>query len=152
MNRYRLSALLPVAVLAVALAACSKGKLETRPRIELKEMNATEIFPGMELVITIEYEDKEGDLGNGTLTYIRERLNILPIPDAASNDKIDTISSPLPDFPKAVTGEVDVIIPYGFLSEDPFDNDTMQFKIFVTDLGGNVSDTITTPVVVERIN
>jgi hypothetical protein len=137
---------------ATIVVACNKGKLETRPSLKLKNINSTELFPGQDLVIDLEYRDKEGDLSSGIITYIRTRLNIKPITDPASNDKADTIATPLPEFPKTSTGDIQLKIVNGFLSEDPFDNDTMNFKIFVKDLAGNVSDTITTETIVERQN
>lgn len=144
--------------LAAVLAGCGKDKLETRPSIELKNMNGTEFvldsvtFDIPDLIMTVRYDDKEGDLGNGVITYIRHRTNIDPIENPAANDKIDTIRSMLPDFPKTTTGEIDIIFPGSFLIEDPRDNDTMFFKIFVQDVAGNVSDTISTPTVVQRKN
>ena len=75
---------------------------------------------------------------------------LIDFPDAASNDKIDTVSSSIPEFPKTTTGEIKVTVPNSLLNEDPFDNDTMVFKIFVVDAAGNSSDTITTPTIVEK--
>lgn len=133
-------------VVAVLVFACSKDTLETKPSIAIKSINSTEIYPGMDLVILLEYKDKEGDLGNGLLTYLRERLNIhYPV----LNDLADSISYTIPDFPKTSEGEIQVIIPGGFLDENPNQNDTVQFKLLVQDLGGNTSDTLTTPVIVQ---
>lgn len=137
------SSLLVVAVLAFA---CSKDKLETKPSIAIKSINSTEIYPGMDLVILLDYKDKEGDLGMGLLTYLRERLNIMY---PTINDKTDSVSYPLPDFPKTSEGEIQVVIRGDFLDENPFQNDTVQFKILVQDLGGNISDTLTTPVIIQ---
>jgi hypothetical protein len=134
------------------LFSCSKDKLQTRPSIKIKNVSSSEVFPGQDLRITLEYDDKEGDLGNGIVTYIRDRLNIRPIPDAASNDKVDTIRNTIPDFPKSSTGEMEIKIAGGLLDEDPNDNDTMIFKIFVQDIAGNVSDTLSTGTIVERKN
>jgi hypothetical protein len=139
-------------LVVIVVAGCSKDKLESKPAIDLKSINSTEVFPGMDLLIVLEYRDKEGDLGNGTITYIRNRLNAKPIPDAASNDKADTITTLLPEFPKTSSGDIQLRIVNGFLSEDPFDNDTMNFKIFVKDVAGNVSDTLLTENIVERQN
>jgi hypothetical protein len=143
---------LPSILLLTMLMACSKGKLNTRPSITIKNINTTEVFPGTDLIFTLDYRDKEGDLGNGRATYIRKRLNIKPIPDAASNDKIDTVTNSIPDFPKTTSGEIRITVPNSLLNEDPFDNDTMVFKIFVTDVAGNISDTLTSPTIVERQN
>lgn len=143
---------LPFILIVTVVVACSKDKLQSKPSLKIKGLNTSEVAPGQNLEIKLTYEDKEGDLGTGMITYIRNRLNAKPIPDAASNDKADTITSVLPDFPKTSSGEIDIIIVNGFLSEDPFDNDTMNFKIFVTDVSGNVSDTVITDKVVEIQN
>jgi hypothetical protein len=141
---------LPVIIVLLAFIACDKNKLNTKPSIEIKHVNTTDVLPDQFLVIDLEYKDKEGDLGNGLITYIRERLNIKPIQDAQSNDKADTTRSILPDFPKTSTGQIELKIPGSFMSEDPFDNDTMNFKIFVTDVAGNSSDTVTVGPVVDK--
>jgi len=133
--------------LSLALVfACSKDTLETKPTIKVKKVNSTQIVQGSLLRITVEFSDKEGDLGAGELTYVRNRLNIRPVPGAF--DKADTARYPLPEFPNRETGEIDVDIPYDFMDEDPNDNDTMSFKLMVIDRAGNKSDTITTGQVV----
>lgn len=139
-------------VVAVVAVACGKDKLQTKPTLKIKGVNGTEIPPGGELVINLEYTDKEGDLGGGIITYVRNRLNVKPITDPNSNDKADTVARVLPDFPKATSGEIVLRIENAFMSEDPFDNDTMFFKIYVKDVANNVSDTITTGTVIDRQN
>lgn len=145
----------PFLLAVVVFAACSKDKLETKPTIELKSLNGTEfVFDPMlgvpDLIMTFEFRDKEGDLGGGTVTYIRNRTNADPISNPAANDKIDTVRAPLPNFPKSTTGEFEIKFPGPFLIEDPDDNDTMFFKVLVQDVAGNVSDTVVTPTVVQR--
>lgn len=147
---------MPAVLLTGLCCACTKGTPETRPSIEIKEINATEFVSGGgipigDLRITLEFQDKEGDLGGGIVTYVRQRTNIKPITDAASNDKVDTIRNTIPEFPKSTIGDIQLLVPGTFLSEDPFENDTMVFKIFVQDLAGNISDTVTTPSIVERM-
>jgi hypothetical protein len=146
---------LPFLLLMIIVAACTKGKLESRPSIKFKKMNGNVFvldstdFSIPDLVMTVSFDDKEGDLGNGIITYIRNRLNVKPIENPSSNDKIDTIRSVIPDFPKKSSGDIDITFPGPFLIEDPRENDTMNFKIFVQDVQGNVSDTITTPTIVQ---
>lgn len=146
----------PFLLIGFIIVACTKGKLESRPSIKLKKLNGnvfvldSTTFFIPDLVMTITYDDKEGDLGNGVITYIRNRLNIKPIENPSSNDKTDTIRSMIPDFPKTSTGDIEITFPGSFLIEDPRENDTMNFKIFVQDVAGNISDTITTPVIVQR--
>jgi hypothetical protein len=132
--------------------ACSKDTFETRPTIKVKDLSSEVIVLNSSLDITLEYTDKEGDLGNGELTYIRVRQNIKGIPQPGQNDQTDTVHYPIPVFPPKTKGEIVVTIPYGFMSEDPNDNDTMIFKLSVIDIRGNKSDTVTTKSVVAKQN
>ncbi len=153
-----LKKILPFLLVLAVFVGCSKGTLESRPSIELRNMNSTQfpIDPNTffipDLVMTIRFDDKEGDLAGGTVTYIRVRTNLDPIENPAANDKIDTIRSLLPDFQKATTGEIDIKFPGNFLIEDPRDNDSMYFRITVQDVAGNASDTIDTPPIVQIKN
>ena len=135
--------------LILGVLSCNKDKVETKPSIKIKRVSSLEVRQGQQLQIYLEYTDKEGDLSNGDLTYIRDRTNINPIPDEQSNGTIDTVNYKLPEFPKTTVGEIVVSIPYdGLMNEDPNDNDTMIFKIFVRDVAGNQSDTVTTEKIV----
>ena len=135
----------------MVLASCDKDKFQTKPSIEIKSISTKEV-PAQNgtMNIRLNYTDKEGDLGKGILTYIRIRTNGTPIPNPNNNDKIDTVRTPIPDFPSKNNGELDILFDYNFMDEDPFRNDTMYFKITVQDRGGNNSDTISTPAVVAR--
>lgn len=137
---------LPYIVLALIVVSCSKDKYQTKPTISIKSVNGSEFVSAQDILVNIEYTDKEGDLGNGLLTYYRNRLNVTWPPN---NDLADTAFYNIPDFPKATKGEFQLRIQAGFLNENPDNNDTVEFKIFVRDAGGNVSDTITTPVFVQ---
>lgn len=137
------------ASLAFVLCACNKGRFQTTPTISVKDINTTEVnAPNGELRITLECTDKEGDEGQGELTYIRIRTNSTPIPDPVNNDKADTAHATVPSFPK--TDKVDMVlnIPYTFLDEDPSRNDTMYFKLTLRDSQNHQSDTITTKSIV----
>ena len=136
----------------ITILACGKDTLETRPTIKLKNVNADEIGPNSILQLFVEYSDKEGDLGQGQVTYVRNRTNIKPIPNPGANDKVDTVRYQLPAFSDKTTGEIQVNIPYNFLDEDPDDNDSMILRIVVQDVQGNISDTIQTGRIVARQN
>jgi hypothetical protein len=140
-------------LLSIFLLACGKDKFETKPRIEVAGYNSKEIVPGDFLRLRINFFDKEGDLGDGTMTYIRVRTNQLPIPNPNINDKLDTIDNrPIPAFVPKSTGELNLAIEYDFLDENPNTNDTMFFKIMVIDKAGNISDTISTDLITARQN
>ena len=150
MNRRPIYALCIISSLFL-LAACSKDKFQTKPTISVKDINNTEVnAPDGTLRITLECTDKEGDEGNGQLTYVRVRTNTTPIPDPTNNDKADTAFAMVPDFPTKDKVEMTLDIPYSFLDEDPTRNDTMFFKLTLRDRGNNQSDTISTTQIVAK--
>jgi len=136
--------------LAILMAACGKDKFETKPLLEIKDYSSKEISPGETLHLRIDYFDKEGDLSEALLTYIRVRTNATPIPNPNANDKVDTITTVLPSFPVKSTGEITLKFDYNFMDEDPGRNDTMFFRIMVIDKAGNKSDTVSTQKVTAR--
>lgn len=133
-------------------AGCDKDKFESKPRLEFKDYNSTEIHKGQILRIRLNYYDKEGDLNTGGFLGIRVRLNRLP----GNIDLADTLRYSLPQFPPKDKGEITYELDWAFLKEDtnplPLgQNDTIQFKFSVTDLAGNISDTIVTEPVVAYV-
>jgi hypothetical protein len=132
------------------IAACHKDKFQTKPTITVKDINDPDVPVGGTLRFTLECTDKEGDEGNGQLTYIRVRTNSTPIPDPVNNDKADTAFATVPDFPTKDKVEMTLDIPYSFLDEDPNLNDTMFFKLTLRDRGNNTSDTISTVQIVAK--
>lgn len=140
----KLTPVIAIFSLAVLVIACSKDKFQTNPRLEVKDYSTKEIVQGDQLRIRVDYFDKEGDLSDGLITYIRVRTNKNPIPNPGVNDKIDTITSALPTFPEKSTGEITLKFDYNYLDEDPDHSDTMFFRVMVVDKAGNKSDTIST--------
>lgn len=150
MKRRSIYALCILSTLFV-IAACHKDKFQTKPTISVKEINNTDVpAPDGTLRITLECTDKEGDEGQGLLTYIRVRTNTIPISDPNNNDKADTAFATVPDFPTKDKVEMDLDIPYTFLDEDPSVSDTMFFKLTLKDRGNNQSDTISTVQIVAK--
>ena len=136
-----------VVSLAILLIACGKDKYETKPKLEIKDYSSKEIFAGSQLNIRISYFDKEGDLSQAPIIGILRRLNIFPLPP--SLDKVDTIRTNLPEFPKNDDGEITFSLPYDFLKESTTENDTIIFRFSVTDRAGNTSDTVdSAPIVI----
>lgn len=130
----------------VLAASCGKDKFQTKPLIEIKDYNTKNVVRsanGNELRITLKYFDKEGDMSRAQFFAVRERLNVRPLPPA--NDKADTLRYNLPDFPDEDQGEIVFELGHlAFLKESATENDTLVFRIAVTDRGGNKSDTIRT--------
>lgn len=133
---------------AIFLFACSKDKFATKPLIEIKSYSSKEIPQHGQLTIRVNYFDKEGDLGKGDFFAVRNRLNVLPL-GTSDADRPDTLRYPLPDFTPESKGEISLQLNYDdFLKESVSKNDTIVFRIAVTDKAGNKSDTITTDKIV----
>jgi hypothetical protein len=131
------------------LCACDKNTFQTKPRLEVKSLSAEEVFPNQILRVTLNYFDKEGDLGNGVLTYMIMRKSTIP----PSVDLLDTIDAVLPEFPDKSQAEIIQPIDYSRLNEisDPLrtdKNDTVYIKFTVRDKEGNQSDTVATKTIV----
>lgn len=139
---------LPLIVLVVIAVSCSKDKYQTKPSIEIKSVNGSEFFGNQEIIINFDFTDEEGDVGGGELRYFRNRLNVF-WPVLQNNEQADTIRYTIPTFPKTTSGEFQLKIPASFLNENAVQNDTVEFKVVVQDLAGNVSDTIKTPVFID---
>ncbi|MCR6721093.1 MAG: hypothetical protein NVV59_12570 [Chitinophagaceae bacterium] len=139
--------LIPILLIAsacVAIAACSKDTFETKPKIEIVDYNSRDVVAGQNLNITLEYFDKEGDLGQGWITAILDRQNL-----SQRTDSMATILTyALPDFPPRDKGEILLRIPHNSLRHTTFENDTFLIHIFVVDREQNISDTITTEQIV----
>lgn len=131
----------------IVLSGCGKNSFETKPRLEVKSLSSDEIVAGGTLRVTLEYFDKEGDLSEGTLYFMRVRTNGTAIPDSNTNDRVDDDLLVLPKFPDKSQAEIRKDFDYQFLSEDPDRNDTMYFRFAVTDKEGNTSDTIATKLI-----
>jgi hypothetical protein len=131
----------------VLLIACSKDKFQTRPDIRIKSYNSKTISPGQDLEIRFDYTDKEGDIGQGAFFGVRMRLNQKPL-SVADNDQNDTLNNKIPEMPDYDKGELVMTLGYGFLKESTTENDTLVFKIAVTDIAGHASDTLTTDKII----
>jgi hypothetical protein len=133
------------------LFSCDKNTFETKPRIEIKSISTDELFPGQELRVTLNYFDKEGDLGKGVLTYIMERT---PAAKAFPNFEIaDTVDAVLPEFPDKSQAEITQRFAYDRLDEKSDGlridkNDTVYIRFTVRDKEGNQSDTIATKQII----
>lgn len=136
--------ILLVAATCILIAACSKDSYETKPTIKIKDYNTREVVQNQTLTITLEYFDKEGDLGQGWVYGILDRQNVNPsnIPNATE------LMVPLPKFPDRDHGEIEFRIAYRSLEHTSYENDTFLIRVFVADRDANFSDTLTTEQIV----
>jgi hypothetical protein len=143
----RLIPVIAMIVFACLLVSCSKDKFQTTPQIEVKDYNSKTIPRNGTLVIRLNYFDKEGDLGKGTMYLLRQRLN--KIPPTPANDRPDELSYVIPEFTDRDKGELRITLnEIDFLSESVTQNDTMVFRVAVTDREGHASDTLVTDQIV----
>jgi hypothetical protein len=143
----RLIPVIAMIVFACLLVSCSKDKFQTIPQIEVKDYNSKTIPRNGTLVIRFNYFDKEGDLGNGTMYVFRQRLN--KIPPTPADDRGDELTYVIPEFTDKDKGELRLSLKEdNFLSESQTQNDTMLFKVAVTDREGHTSDTLVTDQII----
>jgi hypothetical protein len=136
-----------ITTLFVGLISCNKDKFQTKPQISIKSYNTKAVQPAQELIVTLNYTDKEGDLADGKLVYIPRRLNRRPIPGGGSI--IDSVSNLLAsDFPDTDKGELQLRLDHAVLKTTATENDTLLFRFVLVDRAGNKSDTVTSDNIV----
>lgn len=146
-----ISALLTLAI------ACNKDKLETTPSLKLKSINSSTIPVGGNLIVQLDFTDKEGDISD-TIFVKKIRTNTIVVPTIR-----DSFELPVPPFPDRSRGIIELQLKYqnhllsainppssGGTPPDLHD-DTLIFKFVLQDKAKHVSDTVTTgPIVVVR--
>jgi hypothetical protein len=147
--------LLIVAALVV-LMSCGKNNYQTKPQIKVKSVNTTTLPQNGDalLVTTYSFTDKEGDIKNGTFTYLPVLLNKRPLSNTTIGyQPIDLpIDFDIPDNSKAdfelrlQRANIYLDIVQGAPTNDK--NDTILIKAVFKDAAGNVSDTATTDKIV----
>ena len=139
-------AILIILTVTLIVLACSKDDFETKPQIDIKSASPKVVPQNGNMIIDLDFTDKEGDLH---AVYIwKVRLNQLKRPTVR-----DSIPPRLiPEFPKNQKGELELNLTYQdhLLSaqsprRDPItgrlEPDTLNMKFVVKDKAGNVSDT-----------
>jgi hypothetical protein len=137
---------LAVGCALVILVACSKDDFQTKPTVDIKDVNSKVIPVGQGMSVTLKVTDKEGDVDSMVYIY-KTRLNRIKATTIR-----DSILLPIPKFPK--TQSVEFMLNLGFqehlLSASParrdpitrkLESDTLDFKFVVKDAKGNKSDT-----------
>jgi hypothetical protein len=131
----------------VMLAACNKSSFQTKPQIKIKSISGNVVPLNGGMTIIFEYTDKEGDVSD---SLFMEKVRI--------NQRTATLLRPkvtldIPDFPKAVKGEFEVNLEYQahlLATSNTTENDSLFLKFAVRDKAGNVSDTLTSELIVIR--
>lgn len=130
----------------VLLLACNKDKFQTKPQIEIVNYNTKVVGKGQQLVIDLQFTDKEGDLSEGKFVYIHKRTNrrLLPV----TLNYPDSVINTVPVFPDHSKGEFSLHLDYTNLQRSPVENDSIYFRFVVVDRAGNKSDTVNSDQIV----
>ena len=125
---------------------CSKDQNSGSPSIKLKSYTSS-VTPDQSFNAVLSYSQSGGNLSGDTLTIIRHRYNLTPVPP--DDQTSDTFMTLLPETPSASSAEFSVSlswanISYGIQGE----NDTFDFRFILTDLKGHRSDTAITGKVI----
>ncbi|RYZ23919.1 MAG: hypothetical protein EOO16_02885 [Chitinophagaceae bacterium] len=149
------------------VVGCSKGKLETTPKLEL--VSTSDLFVPLPtqtqptgLRVVLSFLDKEGDAGD-SLIIRRTRTNRRQGCDPNGSGLCtlrDTVKIKIPSFPLNSKGEFEVNFRHSDMTsafEPPArpgggkEPDTLTYRFVVRDRAGNKSDTVVLEnVVVQR--
>jgi hypothetical protein len=144
-------------LILLTIWGCSKDKFEDKPTIEIKSINPSQVPLQSQMVMELQFTDKQGDLDS--IFLFKKRLNSVQKPVNNSN----YFPFKLPDFPEKSKGDIKLVFRY---NEDLItaiapnsqpgapngkEPDTLVFNIVLKDKKGNVSDTTTTDkIIIER--
>jgi len=153
MRRYLL-----IATALILVVACGKDKLATKPSIKLKSTSGSFIPSGGGFSAELEFADKEGDISN-TLFIQKIRTNKKVVPTIR-----DTFSLEVAEFNRTSRGNLRINLSYQNhlvsainppnLGGNPpvYEDDSLIIRFVLRDLGGNVSDTVSTSAIVVSRN
>lgn len=135
---------------AVALfifTACEKDKFQTKPQLEIKSVNTRFVGQNQDLIVRIEFTDKEGDVSD-SLFVVRERLNRRrPLTERPRLIKynIPTFNNKDGEFEVKLEYQRALTLALSPIRIDTIRNepDTLRLKFVAKDLAGNFSDTAT---------
>lgn len=136
-----------LSVIIMALAACNKDKVESKPHISFKTFNSKVIPVGGDALITLNFTDQEGDLDS--VFVIRQRVNKRSFPNS------QLIDLGVPKFGNQNQGELQVALDYGTqltfglnairipgTNPSQYEPDTLHLRFYVKDKEDHTSDTI----------
>lgn len=140
-----------ISLALLLFVACSKDKFQTKPNIEIKSISPNPLPKGADLIIDLEYTDKEGDLTTDSAIYIKKiRIN-----QRQTQTVRDSFWIALPgEVPKNTKGAIRLTLGYeNYVKSasnpgNPPAPDSLIFRICMRDASKNVSDTIESGLVI----
>jgi hypothetical protein len=135
-------------VIAIITNSCNKGEFTTKPQLFFKSVNSTVIYPNQVLSFDIQFTSAKGNLQDSI--WFQKVTKNCPYSNF-------TMGYPIPSFPASrnLKGDFNISLGYGYNLNCPAmpgpacsSNDTCVFRFWAKDLSGNISDTISSPVIV----
>jgi hypothetical protein len=139
-----------VLAFSLVIASCSKDSYNTKPNLTFKSVNSTSFVNGSQIIFSINFTDKEGDLQDSV--WIQKITRTNGCTNFSDRSKIPTFT-PTPN----LSGILEIGYSVGSSANSTYPvlpgcpankNDTCYFKFWARDLGGNVSDTVTSPDII----
>ncbi len=141
--------------MSAIVIACSKGKLTTTPKLELKSLSTKIVPVNGGLTVVLNFKDKEGDISD--TFYVRKiRLNRRAVTTVR-----DSFYYKVPEVPaKTYRGEFQIDMDYQTIlsaisppvipgSNPPQrEPDTLMLKFATKDKGNHISDTLVIPQII----
>ncbi|MEO6819512.1 MAG: hypothetical protein ABI266_05230 [Ginsengibacter sp.] len=135
-------------ILFILISGCSKDKFGAKPSLKFTGVNTSELHPGDILQFKMSFTDAEGDISNKMI--VQEVLTNCA--DGFTQEYV------VPQVPVQPNQKGDIIVTFGYQNDaapSPItkqtgcntDVDSAFFKFVLKDLKGNLSDTVTSPLV-----
>lgn len=132
-------------LLFVILSGCGKDKFDTVPKLEFTSVNTTELRNGNVIRFTLSFTDKEGDVSNNVFI---EKTS----PDCPDGDFKEIYK--VPEFPSTSNQKGEIVLSFGYnvegipnISPQCKKDETASFRFVLSDEAGNVSDTVSSPLI-----
>lgn len=131
-----------IILIAVAITACNKDNVTTKPQVKIKSISPAVVTTGNLIKVKSTFTDKEGDIGDSIIIVLKRDDKINP-------PTVDTIKYTFSDFGLPANlkkGELDITFLYNSSSSNYANlpgviNDTeTSFGIIIKDRAGNKSD------------
>jgi hypothetical protein len=130
----------------ILVVACEKDSAGPKITFKLKSLNATTFSPGETVKFTFEFIPK---------TTKKDTLFVARKFYTCSGTPPDTLINPFPEFDNTIKGELIFSFQYnsgGFYNGcrigTTAKTDSLNYKFWIKDADGNVSDTITSPKII----
>lgn len=142
--------------LILIVVSCSKDKFSDKPTLKLSQVSGNYVPIGDENIIqfTLDYTDAQGDIA-GVPVIIEKLSSSAPCTDGSRDPTFtDSTSFLIPsDVPPSSNQKGEIVVTLHWTSLKPIacnPSDTLEeatFKFWLRDLAGNMSDTVTSPVI-----